>query len=132
MESLSLHPSSGQCAMAAKPTFHYTPLARPTDIRLAILERGSGVDTIQFRLLDAEYDKIPPYEALSYEWGPSSGHDVEIYVNGLSFHVRNLYDALMHLQNEKDRCLWVDALCINQKDVSERNYQVNQMGRIYS
>ena len=33
--------------------------------------------------------------------------------------------------NEQVRVLWIDALCINQQDVSERNHQVSQMGRIY-
>ena len=27
--------------------------------------------------------------------------------------------------------LWVDAICINQDDTDERNYQVTQMGAIY-
>lgn len=30
------------------------------------------------------------------------------------------------------RYLWVDALCINQSDVAERNQQVNMMGQIFS
>jgi hypothetical protein len=27
--------------------------------------------------------------------------------------------------------LWIDAICINQKDTAERNEQVKQMGKIY-
>ena len=36
---------------------------------------------------------------------------------------------LRHLQNA--RLFWIDALCINQEDASERNHQLHQMGRIY-
>jgi hypothetical protein len=30
-----------------------------------------------------------------------------------------------------DRKLWIDALCINQEDIAERNVQVQRMGNIY-
>ena len=55
-------------------------------------------------------------------------------IENKAFVVReNLWSALSHLQLEdKDRVLWIDAVCINQQDLKERNHQVNQMGRIYS
>jgi len=44
----------------------------------------------------------------------------------------NLFDALSHLRYfDRPRVLWVDALCINQADVSERNRQVAHMLTIY-
>lgn len=44
----------------------------------------------------------------------------------------NLYSALLHLrQSEKERVLWIDAICINQENVQERNQQVTMMKRIY-
>lgn len=42
-------------------------------------------------------------------------------------HLRELYKA-----NEGGLVLWVDALCINQKDVEERTSQVQFMGKIYA
>ncbi|KAJ4289069.1 hypothetical protein N0V90_011411 [Kalmusia sp. IMI 367209] len=46
---------------------------------------------------------------------------------------KNLYDALRHIRSENsNREIWVDALCINQADVKERNHQVSLMGDIYS
>lgn len=84
----------------------------------------------------------PEYEALSYTWSsdlPStkaivhsstiSGHDsiAEIELGG------NLASALKHLRyGDKSRVLWIDAICINQGDNAERNFQVKRMGRIYS
>ena len=46
---------------------------------------------------------------------------------------RNLYDALWHIRlADHDRVMWIDAICINQSDVLERNHQVHPMGQIYS
>jgi hypothetical protein len=45
----------------------------------------------------------------------------------------NLEAALRHLRYEdRGRVLWVDALCINQRDVRERNSQVKKMRSIYT
>jgi hypothetical protein len=73
------------------------------------------------------------YEALSYAWGdPSTGH--LIYEEQNSIEVgENLYQALTHLRHaDKSRTLWIDALCINQTDNSEKNHQVRHMRDIYS
>lgn len=54
-------------------------------------------------------------------------------LNGTIVEVRNnLWQALKHIRLAGSvRTLWIDALCINQQDISERNHQVSQMGRIY-
>ncbi|KAF4625929.1 hypothetical protein G7Y89_g12234 [Cudoniella acicularis] len=47
--------------------------------------------------------------------------------------MRNLDNALRVLRNhDTPRCLWIDALCINQKDDAEKSVQVALMGSIYS
>lgn len=44
----------------------------------------------------------------------------------------NLNDALRYMRKPEGRfVLWVDALCINQDDLDERNAQVRLMGQIY-
>ena len=46
---------------------------------------------------------------------------------------RNLHAALYHLRHpQKSRTIWIDALCINQYDVDERNHQISLMRSIYS
>ncbi|KAK8072942.1 hypothetical protein PG996_006290 [Apiospora saccharicola] len=48
---------------------------------------------------------------------------------------RNLADCLRQLATipkYQEISLWVDAICINQKDTDERNAQVQRMGDIYS
>jgi len=80
------------------------------------------------------------YEALSYTWGSFDRPvtiRVESNLNGGSWLTlqiqRNLAEALRHLRYpDKCRLLWVDAICINQKDVGERNSQVLRMADIYT
>ena len=73
------------------------------------------------------------YHALSYTWG-DPGAEVAISINQQTFLVRrNLYHFLQQLHN---MCwtgyLWVDAICIDQSSLSERNQQVQMMHQIYS
>lgn len=53
---------------------------------------------------------------------------------GDEFHVRkNLLDALKYLrQSDKDVTLWIDALCIDQSNIPERNAQVRRMKSLYN
>lgn len=92
------------------------------------------------------YERIPipnppsQYEALSYTWGAEQNSQwITVFHNGLlgspyAMQVRpNLANALRHLRHlDKPRTMWIDALCINQGDKTERSHQVHLMGRIYS
>ena len=73
------------------------------------------------------------YSALSYVWGERS-HPRTILVDGAPVPITaNLFAALRRLRRDREEPLelWVDALCINQDDVQERNHQVRLMGNIY-
>ncbi|KAK5126821.1 hypothetical protein LTR85_009755 [Meristemomyces frigidus] len=73
------------------------------------------------------------YEALSYAWGTYDNH-AWIRLNGEpQFPVtRNLWLALRRLRSPRQkRRLWVDQICINQRDLDERREQVRIMGRVY-
>ena len=85
------------------------------------------------------------YEALSYCWGdesqrglialsvpsqrqsdPDRHHEFEMSIT------QSLVDALRHLRlPDRDRVLWVDAVCINQADIAEKSIQVRQMLDVY-
>jgi len=77
------------------------------------------------------------YNALSYAWGNHSElSGTSILVAGTALPVKaNLAAALRQLRGSKATALrsfwWIDALCINQADVRERNAQVALMRRIY-
>lgn len=110
----------------------YSPLTKDNEIRILELEPADARAAIRCTLRHVTLSARPSYEALSYEWGPP-GQVKAIYVNGGRTKVRsNLWLALQHLRLEKtSRFLWIDALCIHQADILERNNQVNQMGEIY-
>ncbi|CAI0651344.1 unnamed protein product [Colletotrichum noveboracense] len=77
-------------------------------------------------------DTAIPYEALSYVWG-SSALTHTIFVNEKQMRItKNLFHALRQLRsNERDRVLWIDAVCIDQQTYRERGHQVQQMSTIY-
>ncbi|KAE8366618.1 heterokaryon incompatibility protein-domain-containing protein [Aspergillus caelatus] len=74
-----------------------------------------------------------PLSALSYTWGVSYQKDW-ILLNGSLFPVtQNLHDAIQQLQNQGEcpSLLWIDLICINQNDISERCQQVSMMKDIF-
>jgi hypothetical protein len=102
-------------------------------IRLLRLVGGTG--TIQVCLFKAFLHKSlngMPYEALSYTWGTKE-KTKQIILNGERFMVtENLHSALHYLRfKNEDRILWIDAICIDQSHIAERNHQVGHMASIY-
>ncbi|KAF2995165.1 hypothetical protein E8E14_001903 [Neopestalotiopsis sp. 37M] len=103
-------------------------------IRLLTLLPASDIveDTVSAILQTVSLNDEPAFEALSYVWG--DGRDtVEINVDGKTANVtRNLGTALRRLRGSTPRVLWVDALCINQSDIDEKNNQVPLMSELYT
>jgi hypothetical protein len=73
------------------------------------------------------------YEALSYVWGDAS-KTLPIYIDNNQFPITtNLHAALSRLRDHSfERIMWVDAICINQKNPKEQGQQVQLMAKIYS
>ena len=110
----------------------YQPLdATNGDIRLVSIHPGKGKTILRCDLIHRKLDESC-YEALSYTWGTPIFQE-RIYINGSSLPVtQNLKVALYSLRLEDaPRLIWIDAICINQKDVEERNVQVLRMRDIY-
>jgi Heterokaryon incompatibility protein (HET) len=118
-------------------------------IRLIAVQPSSDPDEVlRCHMKTVSLNDHPQYTALSYVWGDPTVTE-EIVVNGVDQAVTtNLAAALRQLRSgvrishTKDPVdfwpfrvlaplLWVDAICINQKDISERSSQVRIMGRIY-
>ena len=123
----------------ARPKYSYTPLSNPNAIRLLQLELHS--EPISCQLFEANTPSEFAYHALSYTWGdpsiarPSLVSNNPIVCNGYELQVtKNLYDALAQLRtgNHERSLIWVDAICIDQESVEERNAQVAMMGEIYA
>ncbi|KAK7962961.1 heterokaryon incompatibility 6 OR allele [Apiospora aurea] len=117
--------------------FVYEPLTAPDAFRLLVLEPGVPEDALCCRILHTTHSRNLDYEALSYTWGsPATGDEPAptCLIDGKAMPIRrNLYDALRHLRwRDYERVLWIDALCIDQSNVAERNHQVGRMRDIYS
>ena len=90
-------------------------------------------DVISLRITQYAISRRPAYIAVSYTWGSAEDAGRVVRVNGRPFAVRqNLWKLLWHLRQQgESRFLWIDALCIDQKNLNERNFHVNLMGSIY-
>ncbi|KAH8648618.1 heterokaryon incompatibility protein-domain-containing protein [Xylariales sp. PMI_506] len=86
---------------------------------------------------------VSHYEALSYCWGAtkSFGEIIAILSRGDTATQeakylevgQSLSEALIYLRDpHKPRIMWIDAICINQNDIAERNNQVTRMGHVFS
>jgi hypothetical protein len=114
--------------------YKHVPLDSERQFRVIRLQPSIHFDSaIQCELRTFNLDKAPPYEALSYVWG-SSTPDQPIKCHGKPLLVtENCLSALQHLRHKfRTRILWIDAICIDQGTLSERNHQVRLMGDIYS
>ncbi|KAL4870872.1 heterokaryon incompatibility protein-domain-containing protein [Aspergillus spectabilis] len=132
-------------------TGFYSELGRG-QFRLLKVHAGQGNDelhcTLQVRalyrpILRQDHPPVPeapdpePYDALSYSWGPfEHRHSLTIIHDNIPHTVEvvpNLKAALIQLREYRTpRYLWVDALCINQSDGTEKSGQVKEMTRIYN
>jgi len=118
-----------------------------TEIRLLVFEPQAleGPLYCSMILWDIEISNLEGealqglYHTLSYRWNESGesttlvvdGHNVEISFD-LDLALRSILKS-QSLNASQDRLiLWVDAVCINQKDDRERTQQVAVMSHIYS
>ncbi|ETS74980.1 hypothetical protein PFICI_13464 [Pestalotiopsis fici W106-1] len=121
--------------MAMTMDIEYQPLNLSSrQVRLITLLPASDTlgDKVFVILRTVSLDDEPTYEALSYVWGDEKDTR-EISVDGKTANVtKNLEAALRRLRGPSPRVLWVDALCINQKDTNEKNHQVPFMSQLYT
>jgi hypothetical protein len=121
----------------------HEPLPTPRSIRLIRFEPFQPGSKIRAALRVVDLDSQPTYIALSYTWGSplpltnssqSHRHQHDILIDGATIKIeQNLYDFFTTVQgtimNEEE--FWIDALCIDQSSVEEKNVQVPMMADIY-
>lgn len=115
------------------PNFYsYSPLqpvlSKKTFRLLILMPAAEKNSSIKCTVAQDLIENGSAYEALSYVWGAVPGES-EIELNNRPFMVtKNLKAALRTLRKPKStRVLWVDAICINQKDSLEKQIQVEMM-----
>lgn len=109
---------------------------RQRNIRLLDLDPSCAEDDelLQGTLRIASLDANPAYEALSYTWGSDKDNpSCKILCSGITIPItKNCYDALHNLTKTlKLQTIWIDAICINQKDNNEKSHQISLMRDIY-
>lgn len=91
-------------------------------------------DDVQCDVVTVSMNDQPNYQALSYVWGDAT-KTIPLRVGDSMLSITtNLKQALLHVSRLPNRCdwLWVDAICINQKDNDEKSSQVAFMREIYN
>ena len=112
---------------------------------------GKGIDEIRLLQLDDAkswhivifaLEAAPPYIILSYAWKEITDHLVrgnmklQIFYQGDRYEHQvapNLWQFMQRAEQQlRSRTyIWIDALCIDQEHVPERNHQVGIMSKIY-
>ncbi|UPL03879.1 hypothetical protein LCI18_014813 [Fusarium solani-melongenae] len=120
--------------------YRYRPLdlTHGRQIRVLVLKAGKPGDPLRCELEHVNLQRGPIYEALSYTWADEKGDDSICRAiqcgHGDQFIgiTKNCELALLRLRKRSvDRRLWVDAVCIDQSNIQERNHQVKNMIAIF-
>ncbi|KAK4580237.1 hypothetical protein LTR86_000440 [Recurvomyces mirabilis] len=145
--------------MGNTTSYQYTPL-QPGEFRLLRLCHTWVTNKLSLEIKTYPLSSCPQYVALSYTWGESTETE-DIFLNNKASSIRKnlaaflrqvrcdadapgrelFYDAnLVEIESDVRYMLpnfdtlghfWVDALCIDQSNMPERNAQVVMMKRIY-
>ncbi|KAK0720952.1 heterokaryon incompatibility protein-domain-containing protein [Lasiosphaeris hirsuta] len=116
--------------------YNYNPIRDPKTIRLLKLAPSSG--GVLSTLDEFALDGTPPYLAVSYLWG-SGEHTLDLEISlpiGGIEHIpisTSCAKVLYFLApaGGESLYLWIDAICINQQDATEKGCQIPLMGDIY-
>ncbi|KAK4222962.1 heterokaryon incompatibility protein-domain-containing protein [Podospora fimiseda] len=119
------------------PVFQHTPLRNSKmKFRLIyLIAPPEGGWPLRIRMEEVSYYSPPNYWALSYTWDSQSPtHPTHINDDYAMLLTANCYAALSQLASEpaaRKQAIWVDAICIDQSSVKEKNDQVGMMAFIY-
>ncbi|CZS98851.1 uncharacterized protein RAG0_07413 [Rhynchosporium agropyri] len=116
--------------------YPYKPLP-PFYIRILEVHPGSSNEPLKCNIRAQHIDSDQHYEAFSYVWGdPTPAAQIRCIDETDEGDIgigKGLSKALLAFRFlDKTRHIWVDALCINQRDVAERQSQVRLMGAVYT
>ena len=111
--------------------YHYTPLdLGQNEVRLLVLHpaaHSADKDPVHGHLKHVYLgdEQAPDYETISYVWGDLSVKST-VMIDGCALDVPTSAEgAIRHLRHtDKERVLWLDAICIDQMDKTERGHQV--------
>jgi hypothetical protein len=145
LSSCESQSTSSPVSTALEPTatsYIYHKSLRRDELRLLCVDSvpiNRETSPVHVNLEIYSDDHCPEYEALSYAWGGEDGNKPQtrpLYVGpywDVVLQTKNCWDALRYLRPSRGvRMVWIDAVCINQENMVEREEQVAKMGEIYS
>ena len=113
--------------------YDYEPLTTSRHIRLLILSRKSFFKPPICEIRQYKLDEAPPFEALSYTWGSNPERIPVAITNGMHILVTPTVEEFLYYQRSlfETKYLWIDALCIDQRNALEKSIQIPLMPEIY-
>jgi hypothetical protein len=121
--------------------YQYSTTLTSDRVRLVQIAENNSTEAISLHIEEYAISSLPPYNALSYTWdSPCAGDKpyddsdkIPISLDGQGFTIfPNLAAFLRRLRGLRNaKYYWIDAICINQDDINEREVQVGIMDQIY-
>lgn len=125
--------------------YQYEPLIAEDSVRIVALEPSDDFSAPLHCSLTQRRRAVQPhspddciYSAVSYTWGDLElSHRLFVRLHDHSWayiRITETVDSLLRYLRVpyKARLLWIDAICLNQQDETEKTQQIPRMGRIYS
>ncbi|RMZ74446.1 heterokaryon incompatibility -domain-containing [Pyrenophora seminiperda CCB06] len=137
--------SNLESSTTSLPRLQYSPLD-PTkkSVRLLEIIPGPEYEKLKAKIIVCDLDDKPLYIALSYTWD-KDGVEKYVEIDGTSFIVgaslwnflqqyrkRDFIKTCCEKEPQKSVPLWIDAICIDQSNIPERNHQVSLMRDVYT
>ncbi len=112
--------------------YEYQLIDVEKEIRLLRVQKVKNKTTLSLETFDV--DLAPGYSALSYTSGDSEMTQV-VHLDGKTHLIthtlmRALRDVLQ--PSDKERYFWVDQICLDQRDLRERNHYVTRIKNVYA
>ncbi|KAK0641445.1 heterokaryon incompatibility protein-domain-containing protein [Cercophora newfieldiana] len=116
--------------------FNYPPIRQQKELRFLQVQHGKFDEPVRCEIFTGVVNQAD-FEVISYTWADESGDSDACYsiiLNSMPFPVtRNCEMALKRVRGRwSNRCIWIDAVCIDQTNDAERGHQVQLMPDIYS
>ena len=127
------HPTTNLAKDIGKESYVPQPLQEPAHwIRLLRFESEQDSEALATTVSTWERAGAPSFIAVSYTWGDKT-LERSITVDGKTLMVR--HNCLFALQQARsydpESYVWIDSICINQRDLHEKRLQVQMMYALY-
>src|SRR5579862_179067 len=118
------------------PPYQYDPLEFADSVRFIEIYADDTSEWIICSIHQLRLSENPAYEAVSYTWGDSTDRRIIMIQCGPRIHgisvTANCESVIRKMRQQTGtRRIWIDAICIDQQNIPEKNLQVAMMGQIY-